>query len=301
MPSRTFQTEQGILLVKRIANGIISASEDSKLRIWSLGDQRMGDLDLLRTWRGQKGASSSIATYENLMYTSSMRDCQLRTWDLKVLEKGPDFEGHTRPLTDVATDKHAGAPSVWTCSDDQTIKGWDGRTGSCECTLQGHTATVSAIKISGNYVVSSSLDKTVRLWDKRKLQPISVFKGHTGPVFGIYLQQEKKIFSCGIDGLFVWNFKNGRKSTCLQWGRTSYLFIPKREDVCNCSKATQILSQCTNSMMKTTCFLDLVIIQYDCGMLRAALRWLFTVDTNRKLLVFNFGEDGSTALVLIPP
>jgi len=190
------------------------------LRIWGLGEQRIGDLVLVKTWGGhQKGVPTSIANFQNLLYTCSVRDTALRTWDLLTLERGPDFEGHTQPITDVAVDKHSKTPSVWSASMDRTLKAWDGMSGKCVATLEGHADNITSIKVTGNYVVSASSDKTVRIWDKRKMQGVSVLQGHTATVQGVRVFHDKTIFSFGKDGAVCsWKLKTGEQKMKIETG-----------------------------------------------------------------------------------
>jgi WD40 repeat protein len=60
-------------------------------------------------------------------------------------------------------------------SDDQTIRLWDVRDGSCQKVLQGHTSRVCSIQFSpidvslpsgtGPILVSGSQDETIKLWN----------------------------------------------------------------------------------------------------------------------------------------
>ena len=52
------------------------------------------------------------------------------------------------------------------CSDDETIKIWDIKSGACQSTLAGHTGSVTQVEfIDADTVVSSSNDGTTRAWD----------------------------------------------------------------------------------------------------------------------------------------
>lgn len=219
-PTRTFQTKQMFLSLKRVENVLITTSEDNKLRIWGLGEQRLGDLVLAKTWQShQRGVPTSISNFQNLLYTSCARDNSIRTWDLLTLERGPDFEGHTNPVTDVATDKHIKTPLLWSGSMDKTVKAWDGLNGKCIATLEGHTEGITTLKVTGNSVVSASTDKTVRIWDKRKMQSISVLQGHTAAVGGVRVYHDKTIFSFGKDGtVHSWKLKNGELKVKFETG-----------------------------------------------------------------------------------
>jgi len=209
-PIRTFQTKNGIVRLKNFGNVLISSGEDNKLRLWKM-DHRTGDLQLLKTWKGHKGPVQKMAMFHNLLYTTSPRDKVMRSWDLQSQERGPDFEGHTKPLTDVDVDDSAKVPVVFTSSFDWTIRVWDGKTGVCQAELKGHTEAVTCIKVHGNYLISGSADTTVRVWDKRKLNCIHELKGHTSIIFGLCVK-EKVIYSHSKEGaVILWKLKTGEQ------------------------------------------------------------------------------------------
>jgi len=180
-------------------------------------DHRTGDLQLLKTWKGHKGPVQEMAIFQHLLFTTSPRDKVMRSWDLQAQERGIDFEGHTKPLTDVAVDLLAKIPVVWTASLDSTIRVWDGTTGN-SLELLGHTDAVTCIKVSGNYIVSGSSDTTLRVWDKRKMTCIQVLKGHDSYVFGLKVK-DKVIYSHSNDGtVIIWKLKNGEQKIRIEAG-----------------------------------------------------------------------------------
>ena len=56
---------------------------------------------------------------------------------------------------------------IVTGSFDKSVRGWDGESGQCVATLQGHSDWVKAVAWSpdGRRIVSGSADKSVRVWD----------------------------------------------------------------------------------------------------------------------------------------
>jgi WD40 repeat protein len=140
-----------------------------------------------------------------------------------VLTLSPD-EGDAR---DVST--------LFTGSEDRTIKHWDVETGECVRTFHGHESTVlcihvamvgirqsgknsgslsstgSALRQTSNrstmyleqmpFLFSGSDDHTIRMWQISTGECVSVFHGHTGPVTSILVQQGgRRLYSSSMDG-----------------------------------------------------------------------------------------------------
>ena len=51
-------------------------------------------------------------------------------------------------------------------SRDYSVRLWDAETGSCKCSLKGHSSTVTSVAWNndGTKLASGSHDKTVRIW-----------------------------------------------------------------------------------------------------------------------------------------
>ena len=84
--------------------------------------------------------------------------------------------GHTWVIYGVAITPDG--KNIVSCSEDQTIKIWNLKTGELEKTLIGHTGVVRAIAISsdGQNIVSGSYDRTMRVWNLETREEISLIK-----------------------------------------------------------------------------------------------------------------------------
>jgi len=51
---------------------------------------------------------------------------------------------------------------------DDTVKVWDLNAGRCIGELEGHTASVRALQVEDNFLITGSADATIRLWDLSK-------------------------------------------------------------------------------------------------------------------------------------
>jgi WD40 repeat protein len=73
-------------------------------------------------------------------------------------------------------------------SVDQTVRLWDGHTGQCLHTLQGHTHAVVSMCFSphGDVLASGGDDQTVQLWDSHTGQCLHTLHGHTEGILSVY-------------------------------------------------------------------------------------------------------------------
>ncbi|VXD12274.1 Protein kinase domain [Planktothrix serta PCC 8927] len=85
--------------------------------------------------------------------------------------------------------------NIVSCSEDETIKIWNLKTGELEKTLTGHSGEVLAIAISsdGQTIVSGSYDKTVRLWNLEAGEEISVLVTSESKVESVAIHPHKNI------------------------------------------------------------------------------------------------------------
>ncbi len=92
------------------------------------------------------------------------------------------LRGHTSTVNDVAYTPDGA--SLFTSSDDNTIRRWSVHTGELERVYRGHEDEVWGVSVSadGRYLASSSKDRSVRLWDLVSGE-VSILRGHEAGVF----------------------------------------------------------------------------------------------------------------------
>jgi WD40 repeat protein len=97
-------------------------------------------------------------------------------------------------------------------SRDNTLRLWDGATGSLLAMLEGHTRPVSGAAVLANgRILSWSGDKTLRLWDGATGSPLAMLDGHTDRVFGAMALADGRIVSwSGDKTLRLWDGAAGR-------------------------------------------------------------------------------------------
>lgn len=105
----------------------------------------------------------------------------LKVFDSRTCETAFYLE-HMYPILAVALDDMF----VYSAGIDNDILIWDIRTGEVQNRLQGHTDTVTGIKISpdGNYLLSSSMDNSCKIWD---IKPFSTIPNRlVSDLYGIH-------------------------------------------------------------------------------------------------------------------
>jgi WD40 repeat protein len=91
---------------------------------------------------------------------------------------------------------------VITCSNDHTIRIWDGLSGDCKRTLIGHSSSINSILFeeSTKRIYSSSHDKTIICWDSASGVQIGVMTGHLNSVSSLAFVNSTTIVSGCRDG-----------------------------------------------------------------------------------------------------
>ncbi|KAJ8120553.1 hypothetical protein O1611_g10340 [Lasiodiplodia mahajangana] len=77
-----------------------------------------------------------------------------------------EIKAHADQITALDFDTPFG--TMVSASLDDTVKVWDLNAGRCIGSLEGHTASVRALQVEDNILVTGSADATVRLWDLSK-------------------------------------------------------------------------------------------------------------------------------------
>jgi WD40 repeat protein len=135
-----------------------------------------------------------------------------RVYDL-ITKKITTFTGHT-DLVRCIISGHG--TDVITCSDDKTIRIWDGPSGVCKKKLTGHTGDVRSIlyEEKSKRIFSASNDKSIICWDYVTYKKVGVVNGHKNAVVSLSWVNATTIVSGSWDRTIkVWDITSG---TCLK-------------------------------------------------------------------------------------
>ncbi len=136
------------------------------------------------------------------------------------------LRGHTATTTYVSF--HPTRPTIFTASDDGSIREWNLQTGEELRTLAGHTDEVWVVQASadGRYLLSAGKDRTARLWDL-KTGSATIYKGHTSAVFTCLFLPDGNILTIGHDGTFrVWDRQTGKQLASYDYHRPEERIFP---------------------------------------------------------------------------
>jgi Prp8 binding protein len=142
---------------------LFSASADKTVGVW---DPNVGER--VKKCKGHSSYVNSCCPARRgpQLIVSGSDDNTVRLWDVRV--KGClESLNHGFPVTAVCFSDHS--DKIFSAGIDNDIKVWDMRKNEVVMTLEGHTDTVTGIRLSpdGNHLLSNSMDQTVRMWDVR--------------------------------------------------------------------------------------------------------------------------------------
>lgn len=144
------------------------------------------------------------------------------------------------------------------CSDDQTVRLWDVRTGKSLKVFQGHAHWVEGVAFSpnGTTLASCSVDKTVRIWDIASGELIRVLKGHKGWVCCISFSPDGQTLVSGDscdNTVWLWNVGTGEQTHVLAAYDTSVYFaafLSNNKIIASCSRSVRIWNAKTGKLMR---------------------------------------------------
>jgi len=122
------------------------------------------------------------------------------------------FRGHTSYVSSLTFD--AAGDTLISGSWDQTIQGWNMRTGENVCRFTAHRDHVTTLAISpdSRLLASGSRNGTVRIWDCSSCRPVTALHGHGHAVASLwFINQGKLLVSSDRAGMVVfWDVKTCR-------------------------------------------------------------------------------------------
>ena len=117
---------------------------------------------------------------------------------------------------------HAGA--VWACaitsdnltvfsgSEDNTVKIWDATTQELKCTFSDHTKCVNGLVVTNDdqFLISGGWDNNINIYDWKNQVRVGTLDGHTGGVYSFALTKDGKYLLSGSGdySVKVWNLES---------------------------------------------------------------------------------------------
>ena len=147
----------------------ISGSWDATARVWSI--KSPSPLFVLPNHT----FSVTVLALPDNQYLTASQDCELKLWQGDQMVK--KTKAHTMIVRDIklSADKQA----IYTCSNDELVKKWD-LNFNLLATMKGHTSYVYNLKVTTDYLLSTSEDRYVKVWagdllDQELMHPNSVW------------------------------------------------------------------------------------------------------------------------------
>ncbi|KAI8895112.1 WD40-repeat-containing domain protein [Globomyces pollinis-pini] len=145
-------------------NTLFSAGEDQVIRAWDTTSGRC-----VQTFNGHEGPVMALKIKDNLLYSAS-RDGSVAIWH--ALDGGlidTMSSNNNLPITALEIFNN----SLFTGSEALSIIQWDLTDRSPIATFSGHTATVTALAVYADKLISTSTDGTIKLWKLDKLSTVA--------------------------------------------------------------------------------------------------------------------------------
>jgi len=164
------------LVYCREINSVISASEDTTIRLWSLDDATQVEAEDLHSEEldvlvGHEGSVNDIVLVKDQVLVSVGHDLTIRFWDLHTKHEIECIENaHSDPIMCIAY--CAENDELATCSRGFTVKVWCAIGHSLKYKLVGHARDVTQVVWCGfrGCWISAGDDASIRLWDTKGAQ-----------------------------------------------------------------------------------------------------------------------------------
>ncbi|KAF8430200.1 WD40-repeat-containing domain protein [Tirmania nivea] len=187
---------------------IISSSQDSTVRLWSL-DTFTG----LVLYKGHDRPIWDVkfGPFGHYFATAS-HDHTARLWSTDHIYPLRIFAGHLSDVDTLAW--HPNSAYLATGSSDKTVRLWDVQRGASVRLFNGHTAPVTALAFSpdGRTLASAADDATINLWDIGSGKKLKSMRGHgKTSIYGLDFSVEGAVLvSGGADNTVrVWDVNKG--------------------------------------------------------------------------------------------
>jgi len=190
---------------------LISGSEDSTVRLWSLQTQTN-----LVCYKGHNYPVWSVDFSRlGFYFVSASHDRTARLWSCDHIYPLRIFAGHTSDVDVVKF--HPNSNYVATGSSDKTVRLWDIQKGNCVRIFTGHVGSIYSLAFSadGQYLASGSAenDGTVIIWDLASGKKLRTLKGCKGAVYSVDFSTDSNLVAAGgaDNCVRIWDAKGQTK------------------------------------------------------------------------------------------
>ncbi|MBW4490309.1 MAG: hypothetical protein KME12_21225 [Trichocoleus desertorum ATA4-8-CV12] len=178
---------------------IVSAGDDSTVRLWNLDGQQV------QQFKGHQTPIRSVSFSPNgTQIVSAGDDSTVRLWNLDG-QQVQQFKGHQTPIRSVSFSPNG--TQIVSAGADGTVRLWN-LDGEEVQQFKKHQGSVISVSFSpdGTQIVSAGADGTVRLWNLDG-EEVQQFKKHQGSVISVSFSPDgTQIVSAGADGTVrLWN------------------------------------------------------------------------------------------------
>jgi WD40 repeat protein/transcriptional regulator with XRE-family HTH domain len=219
---------------------LVSGSQDGTVKLWEVPNGR-----LRASLLGHTGVVYGVAfSDDGRLVASGSHDGTVKLWEAPSGRLLATLQGHTAGIWSVALS--GDGRLLASGSQDGTVKLWEaprsrlgessvagaaaslpagngrsgGEQGQLLATLQGHTAGIWSVALSGDgrLLASGSQDGTAMLWEVPSGRLLTTLQGHTSGVRGVALSGDGRLLASGsYDGtLKIWETSSGRLLATLQ-------------------------------------------------------------------------------------
>lgn len=185
---------------------LLSSSEDSTVRLWSLDTY-----SALVSYKGHTDPVWDVAygPFGHYFATAS-HDQTARLWSCDHIYPLRIFAGHMSDVDNVCF--HPNGTYLFTGSSDKTVRMWDINKGSSVRVFIGHTLPVSAIAVSpdGRWLATAGEDSVINVWDIGSGRRLKSMRGHgKASIYSLTFSKEGSLLvSGGADNsVRVWDIK----------------------------------------------------------------------------------------------
>jgi len=174
---------------------------------------------VIRTWDFQNGSCLSEKQFnywsEGFHFIGTCLvswDSTLDIWDFDSGVRKTSFTDHTKKLSCV--ELSPGKKFAASGSADKMVIRYDLESSKVTHKLNGHTATINALCLDENIVVSASNDRLINVWDIRANgNCAATLKGHVYPARCLAMDDFKIVSGAADNTIRIWDI---RKYECIQ-------------------------------------------------------------------------------------